>query len=321
MIRLALRIIVIGAVIFGLGGYCARAFAQVAEPSVVELVSATAYYDALGRGDSSVAALVLYHIEYDEGTAPAQDIDELLAIRLAAASGPLAVSQPYPYANGGYGYGVVGFLLPDPSGVTTASSLTASVMYFPGYVSGAHDHEVSVEWRPRADFEADVVQALRRVEADTGGVLELLNDGDNLTAAGGVYAAGSIPYLRALAPGLYSQSLTEIDINRQEVGEAYAEELQDTGGGERWRTQFNSTADWLGQPVVMVSTFVTLIVGAIAAWFGSKLAKSPLVTLPIMTITLAGGAIVGWVHLGFIAIIGFFALLIFAFVVILKRAT
>ena len=321
MIRLALRTLILAAVALLVGGTCARAFAQVAAPTVVEIVSATAYYDVLDRGDSSVAVVVLYHIDYDEDDLPTQSIDELLAIQLSGPDGTLVVSQPYPYTNDGYGYGVVGFFVPDPSGLTTSSALTVSVVYLPGYISTSIDHQTTVEWEDKRNLEAGIAAAVRRVEASTNGGLTLLDGSDHLTPDGIAYARNAIPYLRTLAPGLYSQQLRDVQVTRVDVGETYADELADTGGSAAWRTQFNSTADWLGQPVIMISTFVVFIIGAVAAWYAQKLAKSPLVTLPTMTIALAGGAVVGWVHLGFLALIGFFAALVFMFVVILKRAS
>ena len=96
--------------------------------------------------------------------------------------------------------------------------------------------------------------------------------------------------------------------------------MDDTEGSEQWRIQFNELADLVGQPVVMVTTLATLILGGIGAFWIQKLSGSQLTTLPVMALSLGGGALVGWVDLQFIGLIGFFALLVLVFVLILKRA-
>ena len=318
--RLLLRLGLLIAVVFAVGSYCGIASAQaVATPSTLEIVSATAYYDVPDSGNSSVTVLVQYHIDYADALPP-QSIDQLLAIKLDGPSEALVASQPFPYRRQGFGYGVVGFFLPHPSGLTSSSALRVSLFYFPGYISSSDTQDTAVTWRPAGEFSQGVIDNLRRLETSYEGEVDLLDDADNLTAAGAIYARNSIPYLATLAPDLYTQQLHEIEVQRREIGSAYADELADTGGGARWRTQFNSTAEWLGQPVIMITTIVVVILGLIAAWFIQKISKSQLVTLPVLAISLAGGALLGWVHLGLIGITAFFSLLILAFVLVLKRS-
>ena len=319
--RLLIRLGLLIGVVIAIGSYCRPAAAQetVATPDTLELLSATAYYDVLDRDDSSVAVLVLYHIDYTGDTLPVQSIDQLLAVQLDGPDGAIVTAQPFPYRRQGFGYGVVGFFLPD-SGLSSSSSLRVSLFGFPGYLSLTDHRETAVEWRPRADFAADVVGLVRRVEVSFEGDVELLDDGDNLTTAGAIYTSNSIAYLQTLAPELYAQRLHEIEVERRRVGDTYARELANIEGNDRWRMQFNSLAELLGQPVVMVTTLVVLVLGGIAAFWIQKLSGSQLTTLPVIALALGGGALVGWVDLAFIGIIGFFALIVLVFVLILKRA-
>ena len=325
MIRWILRLLFLGGAFLAVASYCHPAAAQeaVATPDTLQLLSATAYYDILDDGDNSVAVLVSYHIDYTGDTLPVQSIDQLLAVQLDGPDGAIVTAQPFPYRRQGFGYGVVGFFLPADSGLSRSSSLQASLFGFPGYLELTDHQETAVEWRPRADFTADVVSLVRRVEVQFEGDVELLDDGDNLTTAGAIYTANSIAYLQTLAPELYAQRLHEIEVERREVGDSYTSQLaamDDTEGSEQWRIQFNELAELVGQPVVMVTTLATLILGGIGAYWIQKLSGSQLTTLPVMALSLGGGALVGWVDLQFIGLIGFFALLVLVFVLILKRA-
>ena len=327
MIRLVLKVSFLVLFLVCVGGVCRAAYAQgaIPAPSTAEILSATAYYEVLENSSGNITVLVQYEIGYTAEDVPAASIDTLLAVRVSYVNGDnvdLVSAQPFPYHNDGYGQGVVGFFLPDHGVIDKTTPLRVSIFYFPGGIdaSTVSTPPTPVVWRDRTAFASDVVDALRIVERSWDGAVELLDSGDRLTAAGEIYAGGSVPYLQRLAPSLYTQRLHQTQTDRQEIGDSYAEVLQNTGGDVDWRTQFNSTADLLGQPVIMVSTFVVILLGGISAWFIQKISGSGLTTLPVMAIALAGGALVGWVHLAFIGILGFAALLVFAFVVILKRA-
>lgn len=325
MIKLVLRLGILAAVVLAVGGYCSTASAQesIAAPSTLAIHTAYAYHDILGNGDGSVAVLVRYAIDYADPDLPSSSIDELLAVQLSAAA-PVVSAQPFPYVRQGFGQGLVGFFIPAPADIESDTDLTVSLLYFPGGITGADPHETSVLWRTRTVFEADLIDALRTVQRSPAWVAseaEAIDGEGNLTASGQSYAASAIPYVSTLAPGLYLQVLQDVTVRRAEIGDTYAQELQNTGGSARWRSQFNSTAEWLGQPVIMITTIATLILGLIAAYFFQKVSGSQLTTLPVIALSLAGGALVGWVSLAFIGVLAFAGLLVVAFVVILKRAS
>ena len=337
--KLLIKLGVVFAVLVASAGYCKTASAQegpIPAPDKLEIVSATAYWQIYDSGAeaSNFAVLVHYNIDYlaEEADRPTQTIDQLLAFQLEYIDSdnnvrPIMTVQPFPFTRSGYGQGIVGFYVPDDlegaTGVKDSTALRVSIFFFPGYlVENIDTRPFPVEWRPRDTFVTDMAHRLRLVDVSgSWGEIEILDTGNKLTQEGMVYVGGSFPYLTTLAPDLYSKGIVFPDTSREEVGNEYGEELATTGGSEIWRDQFTSTADWLGQPVIMISTVLTLILGLAAAWGASKLAKSQLVTLPALAIVLAGGAIVGFVSLQLIGALAFMGLLVFLFVVVLKRAT
>lgn len=328
MIRLVIRLAFFAVIAMAVGGVCRVASAQeaVAPPGTVQILSATAYWQLYDRESPNIGILVRYDIDYPEEELPEQSLDQIAAIHLSYTNGgqreSIMAAQPYPYNRRGYGEGLVAFFVPDQPGLTSSTPLQVSVFFFPGLVVAAPSVSLPVVWRPSSQYASDLTEQVRMVEVSEHWTDIRLLDADNhLTSDGIVYVGNVVPYLSEVAPQIFKSRLYFPEVNRQAVGDSYAQELVKPDGAEFWRTQFDPLADWIGQPVIMVKTLATIIIGLIAAWFFQRIAKSQLVSLPVLSLTLAGGALVGWVHMGFIGILGFAALLVFVFVTVLKRAS
>ena len=338
LLRIGFKLLVIGVAAATFAGWCnSRADAQstVPAPDTMEIIWASAYWQIYDSGQSATnfAVLLQYNIDYDD-TLPAQTLDQIIGFQLEYIDAnnnvrPIMIVQPFPYNHNGYGQGVVGFYVPDDfeglTNVDNTTSIRVSVFFFPGYVAeGTSSVTLPAPWRPAGSFPADVAQRLRLIDVSTQWTaIELLDTGDKLTGSGEVYAINSIPYLKTFAPDIFSGRLDYPELNREDIGESYQEDIDAAAAAEgsaSWASQFNALADWVGQPVIMVTTTITVIISLIAAYFVQRMSGSPLVSMPVIALGVGGGALIGFVSLTFIGVIALFGILTLAFVLVLKRA-
>ena len=252
----------------------------------------------------------------------AHSIDEEYVLQVKAVGGTddgdvLVLAQPYPYNRLGYGHGLVGLLTP----ATDADSLIVSLISIDGAISSIDGQTHAADARPRAQLETDVRELVRYIDARWGDTVSLLDASGGLTPSGAAYIGAAIPYAEDVLPSLYTHTVRPVEIERRDGGEAYAEDLLDQGGegDTAWNTQFDAMASWTGQSATMITTLITLALAVACAVFFSKLAGSGLVTLPIITIALLGGAMIGWVYIQLVALMGFVGLVVLAWILVLKR--
>ena len=320
MIGMGIRIAILATFALIIGGVCRLAWAQeiidVPVADAFDIVSANSYQVILGTAGYT-AVVVHFSMDYEE--APSIDLNIWSAYHLTGGEGvesaPIYSSPPSIF-NGGYtNQGIVVMLVP---GAMVYPSVEATVN--PGYRYAGDLPQSSILIGTQS-VDDGIVNALRQVSASPSFVNNsLLTNEGLLTDTGAAYLIAAMPYARVIVPGLFAASHRDIVYSRVPVGGAYADELATADGSAQWQSQFDVLADFIGQPLIMVKTLIVVILGAIAAWWSQKQADSPLITLPVMGLALGGGALVGWVSLAFIGILGFAGLFVFVFVTVLKRA-
>ena len=174
-----------------------------------------------------------------------------------------------------------------------------------------------------SSIEQDTRNMLKSVQSGTAWTtdgIELISTDNILTHAGENYLEANGPYIRFISPDLYEATLDYPPFRfADRGGEGAQDAVNSSLTGTNFQQSFRGLQDWTGVPERTISTIVVILFGVGVAYFGMRIAESALVVIPVFVIVLAGGAMLGWVPMQLIAIMGVMSALIVSFLFFLKR--
>ena len=303
----------------------------VAPPDTISQTTARAYGSVTESGD--MLLLIHYNIDYNTCCTAESVVDTVIAAWYDTSAGTIAMTAAPTITGGvnsGYGQGAIGMYL-TAAEVTTAGIVwndgdASNIFGNPSFFSTPPFNQIPIEWRAesgRSAIGSDVISLGSTLQSSTRWVdaNKTLVANGVLTADGETYFQAVIPGLRAMAPDLYSGSMTNPDFYERDFGTSYVTTLDNYWTGTAFENQWDTTAAWLNLPVIFVRVLATLLIGTVACYFLVRMTEQPLLTIPVMGMVLAAGTIINWVPLQLTAILGFFGLMVTGFALWLKRAT
>ena len=316
-----LRLAFVGVILFTLLGMAA--------PNLLDQKFARVY-GSVGEPDDMLL-LVHYEIEYTgcPPTCPADPANEtFLAMYNDVSQGyGIKAATPYVYVASGYGEGAISIYLDatEAAGITWGDADTSKILGNPSSFSSPPVDTETIEWRAQtgaaATLAEDIASLASTLEASAAFASVDLIDSDMLTSAGQEYFEAVIPNLGVYAPTLFSGGLSNPDFVERDYDMSYRDELDNFWTGTALANSWDSSAAFLGLPVIFVRTLATLILGSVAAWYIIRVTGESMLAFPVMGICIAGGTIINWVPLQLTAVMGFMGILIIGFTLWLKRAT
>lgn len=305
---------------------------QETDPTTATITSATVYSGVIEPGDRFVV------VRFDINNANAlllEPASNLFNIQVSAEISKqpklLGVVRVSSLVDNGYAPGVVGLYF---SAVTATnvdyyedSLTTVKVISFEDYPPADSIAQKQALWRS-ADVETlarDMVALFRQLQETSAWVTAdkvLVNSLGFITEDPGEdYIVSVIPAARSVLPSLFSTGLgypefTFLDRPGNSEVDAIDERLENSA---ILSTSFQGLGEWTGIPQKTVSTLIVLVFASLCAYYGMKVSGSGLVVIPCMAVVLGAGALLGFVPMTFLAIMGAMCALAISFLLFLKR--
>jgi hypothetical protein len=234
---------------------------------------------------------------------------------------------PVAYNDNGYGDGIFSFYLTATevatNGLTWQAAGTRVVLGGIPIVTFTGDRPTvfteSIAYRNRtrtaANLTADILTLADQLEETwqlAGSSLSLVQNvsgNRTLSPVGEDYFTRSIPNLRVMAPETFTATEKGANFDKREFTQSYAEELQTFWNNTPIDDGFETIADLLKIPKLLVSTAILLMIMMAVAFYAGKLSGSQAFGLLTVAFTLPAGAVLGLTSLTFVMIVGVFSLL------------
>ena len=207
----------------------------VATPDTFEITTARAYGSVTESGD--LLLLIHYDIDY-LSCCPAESAQEtiLAAYFDGSASSIIMTSAPVLTGgvNSGYGQGAMSIYMNaaevTAAGIVWNDSDYANIFGNPSFFATPPFYQLPVEWRAQSGRSAigdDVISLGSSLQSSTRWVDagKTLVENGVLTGEGETYFQAVILNLRAMAPDLYSGSMTNPDFYERDFGDSYTTTL------------------------------------------------------------------------------------------------
>ena len=305
---------------------------QEEDATTATITSATVYSGVIETGDRFV--VVRFDIVNPE-TFLLEPASNLFNIQISAdINGQpklLGVVRISELVDNGYSPGIVGLyfsaVTAKNAGYAEDAVTTAKVISFEDYPPAVSIAEQEGIWRPtdRETLARDMVALFRQLQETSAWItagLVLVNSLGFVTEDPGEgYIVSVIPAARSVLPSLFSTGLgypefTFLDRPGNSEAEAIDERLENS---EIISTSFQGLGEWTGIPQKTVSTLIVLVFASLCAYYGMKVSGSGLVVIPCMAVVLGAGALLGFVPMTFLAIMGAMCALAISFLLFLKR--
>ena len=293
------------------------------------IVRAYGYGSVLENGDTLL--LVQYHIDYNDPSPgiPSETASEAFFVHYNDVSeGEIRRSAaPFVFVRSGYGQGLAAVYM--DSADTTGFSITyqdadeAIIGGNPAVFADPQDLRTLIEWRAtssQATLETDIRLIADSLEERSEWSGVDLIAGQLLQASGESYFEAVVVNLRTMAPAIFSGAIINPDFSERTFTTSTEAQLQRLFDNSRFEGMWTNLASWLSLPEMMVEFLFAATIAIIVWFFAWKMTGNQGVGLPVVAVVLLGSALLGWVQLQLIAILGFMAILSLAFVLFFKRA-
>ena len=267
-------------------------------PSVAAILEARRYDDLV---------LVLYNVDYAEvsGLPAASDawwVDGQVGVNRVSAA------QPVAYTRNGWGHGLLSLR---HSPAITQVTLTGMPNRY------AAPLDVTVPVTPGTDLGADLLLALRGLEAMPEWEDHELVVGEWLGSDGQAYVEAVVPNIRERAPEIYAVRI--VDVHRPSFTPT-ARTNQGILPIEALNGLTGDAAQSLRLPEVMFRLMLIALLSVVAAGAAVKMGDSGMLAIPAVGIVVLGGTIIGFVPLALTLTLGLFAAVVLGFALFGKRA-
>ena len=283
-------------------------------------VAAAAYGSLVEAGD--ILLVGVYRIAYEDP--PEQAADQAFLLTYRDSLTMRVAFSPYVFVARGYGHGVGAVYLPasDTQGVDYLnSSGEVALVGNPVVFGNVPVFADGIDWRPQEEsvgyLMQDIVRVARELEQQPEWAERNLVEGNALTVEGAEFFGGAIPGLRTFAPALFPASVTTARQN------AEFRETRPTGRlleGSFMERSFVGLSSFVGVSEQMLQLMFVGVISLIAAVWGIKRGRGGLVVLPIITVVMLAGTLLGFVPIQLMLGATFFAALVLGFVLWGKRA-
>lgn len=297
-------------------------------PDSVEFINTYCFRNLYESGDF----LIVSHYNIAYASTPTTSVDNAFVFRLMDTDGStmLGSNTAYPFADNGYGQGVVSIYFPAASAPTWGSAYILMLSESPVYFASPVDWTYTLT---SADYTSETTQAGNQAALATkvldiamdleiawdATLLDLTDAGVCLSSTGESYFRYSIPGLQVMAPTLFYYYVQSPD---------FTEETWGTNQSTNYTTRFDDS--WVGQAIDDAASLFQIntsmiggifILGACIAFIVVS-AKTFQTTLPGfiagIAITLAGG-IMGWIAPAMLGVIALFAALYLGYFLLYNR--
>jgi len=311
-----------------LGG--APAWADMADPDSISIEVVYANRNLMETGDS----LYIAHYNVAYTSIPDDDIDQTFIFRLFDTDQTtlLGSAVAYPYVDNGYGQGVVSFYFDAADAPTWEGEYFIRISGNPAFFSDPPSEDFQIQTSDYTNLtgqDANRSQVGDRVvsiaeDLEVAWDVTLLDEQDMgivLSSNGEAYFRNSVNGLQAIAPELFFLQTVEVD---------YTERSWNTSQADTYRDRFG-LGDFLGKGVgagahlfrmdtqLFSSGIILIVIFGLMGYSKRQFKTSHPGFVAAIIVTL-GGAVMGWLNMVILAVIGLLCLIYVGYFWFLQKA-